>query len=47
MGLVDEFQNDPDVFLFLISTLAGGTGLNLTGRCQWIIILSALFLTSL
>ncbi|KAF5361394.1 hypothetical protein D9758_006271 [Tetrapyrgos nigripes] len=30
MALVDKFQTDPEVFIFLISTLAGGTGLNLT-----------------
>ena len=29
-GLVDEFQRDPSIFLFLISTKAGGMGLNLT-----------------
>ncbi|SPO40851.1 related to RAD26 - DNA repair and recombination protein [Pseudozyma flocculosa] len=28
--LVDKFNRDPDVFIFLISTTAGGTGLNLT-----------------
>lgn len=26
---IDDFNLDPDVFVFLISTLAGGTGLNL------------------
>lgn len=31
MDLVDQFNNDPDIFIFLISTAAGGTGLNLTG----------------
>jgi hypothetical protein len=30
MNRVDEFNNDPDVFAFLISTRAGGVGLNLT-----------------
>jgi hypothetical protein len=30
MPLIDRFQNEADVFIFLISTLAGGTGLNLT-----------------
>ncbi|KAI0030843.1 P-loop containing nucleoside triphosphate hydrolase protein [Vararia minispora EC-137] len=30
MAAIDKFQEDPDVFVFLISTLAGGTGLNLT-----------------
>jgi len=29
--MIDDFHSDPDVFIFLISTLAGGTGLNLTG----------------
>ncbi|XP_022907582.2 lymphoid-specific helicase-like [Onthophagus taurus] len=28
---VDDFNNDSDVFIFLISTRAGGLGLNLTG----------------
>ncbi|KAJ3773127.1 P-loop containing nucleoside triphosphate hydrolase protein, partial [Lentinula raphanica] len=31
MPLIDEFHSNPDIFVFLISTLAGGTGLNLTG----------------
>jgi len=26
---IDDFNLDPDVFVFLISTLTGGTGLNL------------------
>jgi SNF2 family DNA or RNA helicase len=30
MGVVDRFQNDPDVPVFLISLKAGGVGLNLT-----------------
>ncbi|KAK0497746.1 RAD26-like SNF2 family DNA-dependent ATPase [Armillaria luteobubalina] len=30
MEYVDQFQNDLNVYIFLISTLAGGTGLNLT-----------------
>ena len=29
-GVVEEFQNDPEVRVFLISLKAGGTGLNLT-----------------
>ncbi|KAG0620093.1 hypothetical protein M758_4G188800 [Ceratodon purpureus] len=29
--LVDEFNNDPSIFVFLLSTRAGGQGLNLTG----------------
>lgn len=28
---MDEFNNDPDIFAFLLSTRAGGQGLNLTG----------------
>ena len=31
-GLVDKYQRDPTIFLFLISTKAGGMGLNLTGE---------------
>jgi len=31
MPMIDKFNTDPDVYIFLISTLAGGTGLNLTG----------------
>ena len=30
MPLVDRFQNETEIFVFLISTLAGGTGLTLT-----------------
>ncbi|KAH9953604.1 P-loop containing nucleoside triphosphate hydrolase protein [Russula dissimulans] len=30
MPLIDRFQNEASIFVFLISTLAGGTGLNLT-----------------
>ncbi|KAH9893907.1 P-loop containing nucleoside triphosphate hydrolase protein [Cubamyces lactineus] len=30
MPMIDRFQQDPDIFIFLISTMAGGTGLNLT-----------------
>ena len=37
MPLIDEFNNDPTVFAFLISTLAGGTGLNLTGANKVVI----------
>lgn len=29
-AVIEKFQKDPDIFVFLISTLAGGTGLNLT-----------------
>ncbi len=34
---VDEFNNDPSVFVFLISIAAGGVGLNLTGANKVII----------
>ncbi|KAG8215230.1 RAD26-like SNF2 family DNA-dependent ATPase [Butyriboletus roseoflavus] len=37
MPMIDRFHQDPDVFLFLISTLAGGTGLNLTGANKVVI----------
>ncbi|TRM60071.1 P-loop containing nucleoside triphosphate hydrolase protein [Schizophyllum amplum] len=37
MGYIDEFNNDPSVFAFLISTLAGGTGINLTGANKVVI----------
>ncbi|KAF4588687.1 hypothetical protein EYR40_010240 [Pleurotus pulmonarius] len=30
MSIIDQFQQDPDVYIFLVSTMAGGTGLNLT-----------------
>lgn len=30
MPLIDRFQNEAEIFVFLISTMAGGTGLNLT-----------------
>lgn len=29
-GLIDQFNNDDDVFIFLLSTRAGGVGINLT-----------------
>jgi len=29
-GLIDTFNNDNDVFIFLLSTRAGGVGINLT-----------------
>lgn len=31
MPMIDKFHEDKNMFVFLISTLAGGTGLNLTG----------------
>ena len=37
MPMIDEFQTDPEVFVFLISTLAGGTGLNLTAANKVVI----------
>lgn len=35
--MIDRFNKDLDVFIFLISTLAGGTGLNLTGANKVVI----------
>lgn len=37
MSLIDKFQEDPDVFVFLISTKVGGTGLNLTAANKVVI----------
>ncbi|KAF6750783.1 P-loop containing nucleoside triphosphate hydrolase protein [Ephemerocybe angulata] len=37
MPLIDQFNSDPDLFIFLISTLAGGTGLNLTAANKVVI----------
>ncbi|XP_006455871.1 hypothetical protein AGABI2DRAFT_76351 [Agaricus bisporus var. bisporus H97] len=37
MSLIDKFHCDPKIFVFLISTLAGGTGLNLTGANKVVI----------
>lgn len=28
--MIDEFNTDPDIFVFLLSTRAGGLGINLT-----------------
>ena len=37
MPMIDKFHQDPNNFVFLISTLAGGTGLNLTGANKVVI----------
>ena len=37
MDIVDKFNNDPEIFVFLISTTAGGTGLNLTAANKVVI----------
>ncbi|KAL6308864.1 P-loop containing nucleoside triphosphate hydrolase protein [Sparassis latifolia] len=37
MSIIDKFHEDPDIVIFLISTLAGGTGLNLTGANKVVI----------
>jgi SNF2 family DNA or RNA helicase len=35
--MVDRFNNDPDKFIFLISTMTGGVGLNLTSANRVVI----------
>lgn len=37
MGIVDSFNHNPEKFIFLISTTAGGTGLNLTAANRVVI----------
>lgn len=37
MPTIDRFHRDPDTWIFLISTLAGGTGLNLVGANKVVI----------
>ncbi|KAI9454269.1 P-loop containing nucleoside triphosphate hydrolase protein [Russula earlei] len=37
MPLIDRFQHEAEIFIFLISTLAGGTGLNLTAANRVVI----------
>ena len=37
MPMIDRFHKDPDTWIFLISTLAGGTGLNLVGANKVVI----------
>nr|KMM69324.1 DNA repair and recombination protein RAD26 [Coccidioides posadasii RMSCC 3488] len=36
-GMVDEFNNDPDIHVFLLTTKVGGLGVNLTGADRVII----------
>jgi SNF2 family DNA or RNA helicase len=36
-GIVDEFNQNDDMFVFLISTTAGGTGLNLVSANRVIV----------
>ena len=35
--MIDRFHKNPDTWIFLISTLAGGTGLNLVGANKVVI----------
>jgi len=37
MPMIDRFHKNPDTWIFLISTLAGGTGLNLVGANKVVI----------
>ncbi|KAL7414184.1 P-loop containing nucleoside triphosphate hydrolase protein [Mrakia frigida] len=37
MGIIDKFQTDPACFILLVSTLAGGVGLNLTAANKVVI----------
>ncbi|KAG2093025.1 P-loop containing nucleoside triphosphate hydrolase protein [Suillus cothurnatus] len=37
MPMIDRFHQESNIFIFLISTLAGGTGLNLTGANKVVI----------
>jgi DNA excision repair protein ERCC-6 len=36
-AMVDEYNNDPDIFVFLLTTKVGGLGINLTGADRVII----------
>lgn len=42
-GLVDKFQKNDNIFLFLISTKAGGLGLNLTAGEYWYVVLNCTY----
>ena len=37
MTMIDQFNEDPHVFVFLISIMAGGVGLNLVGANKVVI----------
>jgi DNA excision repair protein ERCC-6 len=37
MPLVDEFNDTPNIFIFLLTTKVGGLGINLTGANRVII----------
>ncbi|GKF19725.1 protein chromatin remodeling 8 isoform X1, partial [Tanacetum coccineum] len=37
MTLMDEFNNSPDIFIFILTTKVGGLGTNLTGANRVII----------
>lgn len=37
MTMIDQFNEDPNVFVFLISIMAGGVGLNLVGANKVVI----------